>query len=132
MNSKREKEATNKETTVSKSRKCGRSELLPEYIMAKTNKTVKALRLKGAPVSKDVINAITKGVFMAEDRRLLTEYGGHFVFSDQWARNILNQIMRTEKKIVRRIATISKVPVAPGLLKEEKFTFQRKIQELVT
>ena len=100
--------------------------------MAKTNQTVKALRLEGAPVSKDVINPITKGVYMAEDRRLLTEYGGHFAFSDQWARNILNQIMRTEKKIVRRIATISKVPVAPGLLKEEKLTFQRKIQELVT
>ena len=48
-------------------------------------------------------------------------------FSDQWARNILNKIMWTEKKMVRGIATTSKVPVAPGLLKEEKFTFQRKI-----
>ena len=34
--------------------------------------------------------------------------------------------------MVRRIITTSKVPFAPGLLKEEKFTFQRKIQELVT
>ena len=40
--------------------------------------------------------------------------------------------MRTEKRMVRRIATISKDPVAPGLLKEEKFIFQRKIQKLVT
>ena len=34
--------------------------------------------------------------------------------------------------MLRRIATTSKAPIAPGLLKEEKFTFQRKIQELVT
>ena len=34
--------------------------------------------------------------------------------------------------MVRRIATTSKVPVAPGLTEEEKFTFQRKIQEFVT
>ena len=68
---------------------------------------------------------------MVEDRCLLIEYGGHLAFSDQWARNILN-IMRTEKKMVRRKATTSWVPVALDLLKEEKFTFQRKIQELVT
>ena len=30
------------------------------------------------------------------------------------------------------ISTLSMVPLAPGLLKEEKNTFQRKIQELVT
>ena len=68
---------------------------------------------------------------MTDDRCLLTEYGGHHAFIDQWARNIFNKIMRTEMKMVRRIATTSKVPVAPGLLKEEKFTFQRKIQEFV-
>ena len=115
-----------------KSRKRGRPKLPPEDIMTKTIQTVKALRLKGAPVSNAVINAIAKGVVMAEDRCLLAEYGGHLAFSDQWARNILNEIMWTEKKMVWRIATTSKAPVAPSLLKEEKFTFQRKIQELVT
>ena len=39
--------------------------------------------------------------------------------------------MRTEKKMFGRMATTSKVPVASGLLKDEKFTFQRKIQKLV-
>ena len=34
--------------------------------MAKTIQTVKALRVKGAPVSSAVINAIAKGVVMAE------------------------------------------------------------------
>ena len=52
---------------VLKSRKRGRPKLLPEDIMAKTIQTVKALRLKGAPVSSAVINAIAKGVVMAED-----------------------------------------------------------------
>ena len=34
--------------------------------MAKTIQTVKALRVKGAPVSSAVTNAIAKGVVMAE------------------------------------------------------------------
>ena len=76
--------------TVLKSKKCGRPKLLPKEIMAKTIETVKALRLKGAPASNAVVNAIAKGVIMAEDRCFLTEYGGHPALSDQWARNILN------------------------------------------
>lgn len=43
----------------------------------------------------------------------------------------MNEIMWSEKKMVRRKVTISKVPAAPGLLKKEKLTFQRKIPELV-
>ena len=118
--------------TVWKSRKRGRPKLLLADIMTKIIQAVKALHLKDTFVSSAVINAIAKGVVIAEDRCLLKEYGGHLAFSDQWARNILNEIMQTEKRIVRRIATTSKVLVAPDLLKEEKFTFQRKIQELVT
>ena len=115
-----------------KSRKRRRSKLLAEDITAKTIQTVKALRLKGAPASSAVINAIAKGGVMAEDRYLLTEYGGHLAYRDQWVRSVLTEIMWTEKKMVRRIAATTKVPVAPGLLKEEMFTFQRKTQELVT
>ena len=69
---------------------------------------------------------------MAEDRCLLTESGIYLAFSDQKAQKTLNKVMRTEKKMVRRMATTLKVPVASGLLKDEKFTFQRKIQKLVT
>ena len=72
------------------------------------------------------------GDVMAKYQCLLTENGVHLVFRDQWARNILNEIMRTEKKMIMAIATALKIPVTPGLLKKEKFTFQRKIQELVT
>ena len=92
-----EKEAINKEVTILKSRKRGLSKLLLQNIMAKTIQTVKALRVKGAPVSSAVINAIAKGVVMAEDQYFLTEYGGHLAFSNQWARYILNKIMWTEK-----------------------------------
>ena len=94
------------------------AKLLPEEIINKTIKTLLDLRLKGGPVSSAVINAIARGIVMAEDRCLLTEYGGNLAFSDQWARNILNEIMLTEKKMVRRLATTSKIPVAPGRLKE--------------
>ena len=99
--------------------------------MVKTIQIVKVLLLKYVPVSSSVINAIPNGVVMAEDQSLFTEYGGHLAFSDQWARNILIEIMWTGKKMIRRIATTSKVPAAPGFLKEEKFRFQRKIQNLL-
>ena len=127
----KQKEVTNKDVTVFKSRKRGRPKLLPEDIMTKTIQTVKGLRLKGAPVSSAVINAIARGVVMAEDRCLHTEYGGYLAFSDQWARNILNEIMRTEKKMVRRIATTSNVPVALGLLKEKKLHFKERSKNLL-
>ena len=64
----KEKEVTNKEVTVLKSRKRGRPKLLPGNIMAKIIQTVKALRLKGAPVSSAVINAIAKGVMKYLER----------------------------------------------------------------
>ena len=76
-----------------KSRKCGRPKLLPKDIMVKTIQIVKVLLLKYVPVSSSVINATPNGVVMAEDQSLFTEYGGHLAFSDQWARNILNEIM---------------------------------------
>ena len=128
----KEKEMTNKEETVLKSRKRGPPELVPGDIMAKTLQTVKTLHLKGGPACSTVINAIAKGVVTAEDQCLLTEYGGHLAFGDHWARNTLNDIMRTEKKMIGRIANTSKVPVAPDVLNKEKFIFQRRIQELVT
>ena len=88
--------------------------------------------MKGAPVSSATINARARVAVMAEDRCLLTESGIYLAFSDQKAQKTLNKVMRTEKKMVRRMATTLKVPVASGLLKDEKFTFQRKIQKLVT
>ena len=62
---------------------------------------------------------------------MLIEHGGHLQFTDNWTQNILNDVQRSEKKMVKRIATTSKIPVAPGLLKEEQLTFQRKIQALI-
>ena len=61
--------------------------------------------MKSAPVSSVVINAIATGDVMAKCQCLLTQNGGHLVFRDQWAKNILNEIMRTEKKMVITIAT---------------------------
>ena len=62
---------------------------------------------------------------------LLVENGGPLSFSDRWARNIRNEMERNGKKIKRRMATTCKIPVAPALLEEEKFTFQPNIITLV-
>ena len=127
----KEKGSSGKEVTILKAKKRGRPKLLPEEIMNKTIKTIKVLRLKGAPISYNVINAIAKGIVVANDRTMLVEHGGYLQFTDNWARNVLNEVQRLETKMVKRMATTSKIPVAPGLLKEEQLTFQRKIQALI-
>ena len=99
--------------------------------MEKTITLIKALRLKGASVNVNVINAVPKGIVMASDRTLLIEHDDYLSFSKQWGRNILNEVARTERKMVRRMATTSKVPIVPRLLREEKYTFPKKINELV-
>ena len=43
----------------------------------------------------------------------------------------MNKVQRSEKKKVKRIATTSKISIAPGLLKEEQLKFQRKIQAFI-
>ena len=60
---------------------------------------------------------------------MLVEHGGHF--TDNWPGNILNEVQRSEKKMLKQMATTLKIPIAPGLLKEEQLTFQRKIQALI-
>ena len=99
--------------------------------MKKVIQKIKALHLKGAPISYIVINAIAKGITVANDRTMLVEHGGHLQFTDNWARNVLNEVQRSEKKMVKQMAMTSKIPVAPGLPKEEQLTFQQKIQALI-
>ena len=113
----KQKESSGKEVTILKAKRRGRPKLLPEEIMKKAIQTIKALRLKGAPISCNVINAIAKGIVVANDRTMLVEHGGHLQFTDNWARNVLNEVQRSEKKMVKQMATTSKIPVAPGLLK---------------
>ena len=82
-------------------------------------------------ISYNVINVIVKGIVVANDRTMLVERGGHLKFTDNWAGDVLNEVQRSEKKIVKQMAATSKIPIATGLLKEEQLTFQRKIQALI-
>ena len=88
--------------------------------MKKAIQTIKALRLKGAPISYNVINAIAKGIVVANDRTMLVEHGGHLNFTDNWVRNVLNEVQRSKKRTAKRMATTSKISISPGLLKEEQ------------
>ena len=111
-------------------RKRGRPALLPDDLMKKTIETIQDLRLKGAPVTAAVINAIAKGIVMANDRTILVEHGGYLSLSHDLGRNVLYCMERERKKMAVRIATTEKIPLAPGLLKEAKLSFQRKIKTL--
>ena len=54
---------------------------------------------------------------------MLVEHGGHLTLTVYWAQNVLKEITPSERKMVRRIATISKIQNVPRLLKEEQFIF---------
>ena len=99
--------------------------------MKKAIQTIKAFRFKGALISCNVITAIAKGIVLVNDRTMLVEHGGHLKLTDNRARKVLNRVQRSEKKIVKRMATTSEILTALGQLKEEQLTFQRKIQTLI-
>ena len=69
----KQKESSGKEVTILKAKKRGRPKLFPEEIMKKAIQTIKALRLKGSPISYNVINAIAKGIVIANDKTMLVE-----------------------------------------------------------
>ena len=116
------------EGIVMKSR--GRPTLLPETLMKNTIDTISALRLRGAPVTSSVINAVARGIVQANDRTLLVKSGGHLSLSNDWARKVLYRMDTLGRKMTRRIANTARIPVAPALLAETKLDFQRKIRQL--
>ena len=64
-----------------KTKKRGRPTLLPTELMNKVIEMVEALRLKGAPVTGEVINSVAKGIIIANDRSILLEHSGRLSFS---------------------------------------------------
>ena len=100
--------------------------------MQKTIETFQTLRLKGAPVTATVKNAVAKGIVMANDHTILVEHGGYLSLIYDWAKAVLNRMEKEGKKMTRRMATTAKIPVAPGIVKEAKLGFQREIKTLQT
>ena len=58
--------------------------MLPDELMTKVIFMGEALRLKGAPVTAEVINSVAKGFIIADDRSLLIENGSYISLSYQW------------------------------------------------
>ena len=73
----KQQEYSCKGVTILKGKKRGCPKLLPEKIMIKTLQTVKALCLKSAFTSYNVINAIAKGIAVANDTTMFVEHELH-------------------------------------------------------
>ena len=56
-------------------KKRGRRSLLPQDLMDKTIIIIDALRLKGSPVTTQIINTVSRGITEANDRSILIENG---------------------------------------------------------
>ena len=111
------KATTNHEVEVLPSKKRGRPALLPQDLMSKTIEIIESMRLRGAPVSANVINSIAKGVITANDQTILVENGGYLSLDCDWGRNVLYRMEKYNKKMSRRKATTARIPVAPGLIR---------------
>ena len=85
-----------------KEKKRGRPYLLPDAMMNKTIELIGALRLKGAPVSTQIVNNVAKGIIQANDRSILIENGGYLSLHQQWGRNVLHRMEKEGKKMCKR------------------------------
>ena len=125
------KESSCKEVTILETKKPGHPKLLLEEIIKKTIQTIKFLWIKCALIGNNVVNAIAKGIVFANDRAMLVKHGGHLIFTVNSSRNVLNVITQSERQMVRRMATASKISIVLGLLREEQFIFQWKTQAFI-
>ena len=57
---------------------------------------------------------------------MLKEFGGGLELTENWARNVLKSVNWIERK-----GTTRKVEASKKFLEEEKFTFQRKISNVI-
>jgi len=67
---------------------------------------------------------------MANDRTIWVEPSGYLSLSYDWGGNALYWMEREGKKMTRRMPATKKIPVAPGVSKEAKLSFQQKIKTL--
>ena len=87
-----------------------------------------SFRMKGAVISASVIRKIIFGALEARFQDLLDCASIEY----RHVRQILYHYdQKTRPKLVRRRATIAKLPIPEGLLKEIKLSFQREIHPLV-
>lgn len=79
-------------------------------------------------MSAAVIRAVARGVIIANYRLLLLE-NGDIDLSTDWLRQVLYRFKNLVQRMISRMATTAKIPVAPTLLSEAKLYFQRRIKE---
>ena len=90
--------------------------------MTKVISMVEALRMKGAPVTAEVINSVAKGFTIANDQSLLIESGGYISLSHEWGRNVLYRMDQEDKKMLR------KNTCRPWSIKRSQLHFQQQIK----
>ena len=105
----------------------GRPNMVSDEHMRKIKDIILDTEAAGTAISRRIAIAIGNGVLKANNPKLLKEYGGSIGLTDMWARGILKSM-----NWVKRKGTTGKIEPSSQFLQEGKFTFQRKISQLVT
>ena len=118
--------ASSKDENISSLPHKKRGRKTPEEIDSKVMEKAAIMRLAGAVVNYNIVIAIAKGIITANDRTILTEYGGTEQFGFRWCQSIFARMKWTNRK-----GTTAKPTIAPGLIKEVGLTFYKDIAEIV-
>ena len=70
-------------------------------------------------------------VVVANDRSTLVEYGEYLAIGSNFGRNALYRMERNGGKQRKGTNWTAKIPIAPGILKEVKLDYLRKIRATV-
>ena len=100
--------------------------MLDETLLKKVKNISFGTRATGGVINREQILNIAKGVVRANNRNALKEFGGTLDLTDRWARDVLKQLIWSQ-----RSGTTGKVDPSPQFLAEEKCTFQRTISTAV-
>ena len=96
--------------------------MLPKELDEKVMEMARSMRLTGSVVNYNVLIVIGKGLVIANDRELLTEYRGLIKLGWRWCTPVFKRMNWFNRK-----STTSKPPIAPRVIKEVGFTaFSKK------
>ena len=106
--------------------KRGRKVLLGKELDDKVQAYVKQVREGGGSVSSRLVIAGAKGIILASNCSLLSDYGGPVTLSRAWAQSLLQRM-----KFVKRKGTTAKSKTTPENFKQLKQDFLEEVQAIV-
>ena len=110
------------------SKKRGRKTLLGDELDSKVKLYLQTLRSKGGVVNTAICRAVGHGIVTANDKQLLSEFGGPITLTKSWAASLLNRM----NFVKLRGNCTAKIHISDEKFDELKSDFLNKIDKAVS